>query len=48
MAPREALAEVEELFTTEPEYEVPTPEDRYRYKKVGGSSDTKNTADEFE
>lgn len=48
MTPRDALAETEELFSTAPRFEVPEADDRYRYKKVSGSADTKTTYDEFE
>ncbi|MGH3647767.1 MAG: hypothetical protein ACRDTM_11420 [Micromonosporaceae bacterium] len=38
---------LEDMFATKPVYEVPSTADRYRYKKVGGSSDTAQTADVF-
>lgn len=38
----------DDLFQDEERLEVPTAEDRYRYKKTGGSSDTKHTNDVFD
>lgn len=38
---------IADLFVDEPVVAVPTVDIRYRYKKVGGSSDTKHTQDVF-
>lgn len=39
--------DVEDLFTDEPQLEVPALEARFDYKKQSGSSDGQNTSDEI-
>jgi hypothetical protein len=43
----QVLETVDDLFADEEVMTVPSAADRYRYKKRGGSSDTKTTSDEF-
>jgi hypothetical protein len=39
---------IEELFSEPPTLFVPSIDDRYRYKKHGGDSDSPKQRDEFE